>query len=383
MMTWEELEGTTLRTRDMQEKPELPDMSDINGLDDDLFDMSSDGYGNSRGLQLSPSLSALERRQASQLYHMFNELWGLCIVCGPPGAGKDTFLNWFLYTCKKFFPQKRILRDEKPYPLFGKYAGLFNEARIKADLEQMRKVAIGSNGETEQDNRAESRLEKSADKWAKSDRAKVLLQDSIVGLTEYWKYVQTLNFMAPINKTMGAIHKMARHFNTLVIGCAQLESDLSRKTCKPFVNWRVSCSRSHVDTTRYSFLVQRVAYDHYRDRLTPVGRFQSIPVDAGKPRSDIGDGKIVIRNRNYTPQTPEEYIVIEAIKAGINDYKTLVAFLDAEGDISEMDTLLTLKDLCLKLPGKRPKFAIWYPCIYHIFNSQSAPNLTTRLKAEE
>jgi len=361
---------------------DTPDTLNPVEYDDELFDLSSSGYSNDKGLRLTHGLTDTERRQARALYKIFNELWGLCIVCGPPGAGKDTFLNWFLYTCKRFFPQKRILRDEKPFPLFGKYAGLFNEARIKADLDQMRKVALGTDGEEEQDDRAETRLAKSADKWAKSNRAKVLLQDSIVGLTEYWKYVQTLNFMSPMNKTMGAIHKMARHFNTLVVGCAQLESDLSRKTCKPFVNWRVSCSRSHVDTTRYTFLVQRVAYDSYRDRLNPIGRYYAIPVDAGKPRSDIGDGRIVIRDPKYKPETPEEYIVLEAIKAGASDYKMLVTLLE-EGDMSEMDTLLTLKDLCLKLPSKRPKFAIWYPCIYHIFNSQSAPNIKTSLKVED
>ena len=363
----------TLRTRDQ----DMPEMPEVIQLDDDLFDESA-GYGDDTGIKLTKGLSDQERRQATLLYRLFNELWGLCIIRGDPGAGKDTFLNWFLFTCKRFFPAKRILRDEKPRKLFGSYAGLFNEERIKDDLKQMRNVANGV-GIGQMD----AVLEAAADKWAKSDRAKILLQDSIVGLTEFWKYVYNREPHNPMNKTMGGIHKMKRHFNTLIVGCTQLESDLDKKTCKPFIDWRVTCTRSQRDTTRYTFLLEKVKYDKRMDMIIPIGRPFAIPVDAGKPRPYIGDGKIVIKKSHYRPETQEEAIVLEAIKAGLDTYEGLVDFLEAAGDMSEFEILATLKELCLKLPPetrKRPKFVIWYPCIYHIFNSRSAPNLRTNVK---
>ena len=362
--------ATILKTREQG----MPDESRMDTLDNDLFDESA-GYEDDTGIKLTAGLSEQERRQATLIYRLFNELWGLCIIRGDPGAGKDTFLNWFLFTCKRFFPGKRILRDEKPRKLFGKYDGLFNEERIKEDLKQMRSVATGV-GIGQMD----AVLEAAADKWAKSDRAKVLLQDSIVGLTEFWKYVYNREPHNPMNKTMGGIHKMKRHFNTLIVGCTQLESDLDKKTCKPFIDWRVTCTRSQRDTTRYTFLLEKVKYDKRMDMIIPIGRPFAIPVDAGKPRPYIGDGKIIIKKPHYRPENPEEAIVLEAIKAGLDTYERLVSFLKAGGCMSEFEILAILKGLCLKLPGRRPKFVIEYPHIYGIFNSRSAPNLKTSLK---
>ncbi len=345
--------------------------------DTELFDDSA-GYEDDTGIRLTRGLSDRDRRQATLLYRLFNGLWGLCIIRGDPGTGKDTFLNWFLFTCKRFFPDKRILRDERPRKLFGSYAGLFNEERIKEDLDQLRASVRGVSI-----SQVDTVLDTVADAWARSDRAKVLLQDSIVGLTEFWKYVYNREPHNPMNKTMGGIHKMKRHFNTLIMGCTQLESDLDKKTCKPFIDWRVTCTRSQRDTTRYTFILEKVKYDKRMDLIIPTGRQFAIPVDAGKPRGDIGDGKILIRKHDYRPETSEEAIVLEAIKAGLDTYDKLVSFLEATGDMSEFETLTVLKELCLNLaPRKKPKFVIWYPCIYFIFNSRSAPNLKTSIKVE-
>lgn len=360
------------------------EINEIPNLNTDLFDESA-GYEDDAGIQLTKGLSDQERHQAILLYRLFNELWGLCIIRGDPGSGKDTFLNWFLYTCKRFFPQKRILRDEKPRRLFGTYAGLFNEEQLKKDLQMMRSFAKGtqeSSGEKSIVSYIDA-LEKAADKWANSERAKVLLQDSIVGLTEFWKYVYNREPHNPMNKAMGGVHKMKRHFNTLIVGCTQLESDLDKKTCKPFIDWRVTCTRSQSDSTRYVFILEKVKYDKRMDLIIPISRPFPIPVDAGKPRAYIGDGKIIIRKPDYKPETVEETIVLESIKAGLDTYEELVDVLVDTGDISEYEILSTLKNLCLKLPGRKPKFVIWYPCIYHIFNSRSAPSLKTQIKVEE
>ena len=370
---------TTSRIRELS----IPGMSSmlessIPEIDNDINDMfdESAGYEDDTGVKTAKELSERDRKQANLIYHLFNELWGLCVVRGDPGAGKDTFLNWFLYTCKRFFPNKKILRDEKPRRLFGPYAGLFNEEQLKEDLKQMRDVAAGV-GAVHMD----SVISAAAEKWVNSERAKVMLQGSIVGLTEYWKYVYNREPHKPINKTMGAIHKMGRHFDTLVVGNTQLESDLDKNTCKPFINSRVTCTRSQRDQTRYTFILEKVKYDRRMDMLIPIGRPFAIPVDAGKPRSYIGDGKIIVKKHNYTPETPEEAIVLEAIKAGLDTYEGLVEFLEAAGDMSEYEVLATLKILCLNLrPRYKPKFVIWYPCVYHIFNSKSAPNLKTSIK---
>lgn len=368
---------TNLRIKETEEYSQ-----DDNIIAEDLYDETA-GYEDDTGIILSAGLTMQERKQAVLIYRLFNELWGLCIIRGDPGAGKDTFLNWFLHTCKRYYPVKRVLRDEKPRKLFGPYDGLFNEERIKDDLDQMRTVAKGVRKETggsRFDGSYMEALEQAAEKWANSERAKVLLQDSIVGLTEFWKYVYNREPHNPMNKTMGGIHKMKRHFNTLIVGCTQLESDLDKKTCKPFIDWRVTCARSQRDTSRYSFILEKVKYDKRMDLIVPVSRPYAIPLDAGKPRTYIGDGKIIIKKPNYKPESADEKIVLDCIKSGMDTYESLVSFLEELGGMSEYETLTVLKELCLKLPRKRPKFVIWYPCIYHIFNSRSAPNLKTKIK---
>jgi len=358
--------------------------TDMMGIDDELFDNTA-GYDEERPVQVSSGLTENEKRQAAIIYRLFNELWGLCIVRGDPGAGKDTFLNWLLFTIKRYFPHKRILRDEKPRRLFGAYAGLFNEERIQTDLARMREVAKGTIGDPDSKRYSTSystALGKAADEWAGSDGAKVLLQRSVVGLTEYHRYVYNREPHNPMNKTMGGIHKMARHMDTLIIGNTQLESDLDKKTCKPFINWRVTCTRSMRDSTRYTFIVEKVKYDKRMDLLVPVGKPFPIPVDAGKPRSYIGDGRIVVKKPNYQPDSDDEELVLEALKSGIDNYDELVMFLDDKGSMTAGETLAIVKELGLKLPGKRPKFVISYPCIYKLFNSRSAPNMKSSIKIE-
>ena len=132
----------------------------------------------------------------------------------------------------------------------------------------------------------------------------------------------------------------------------------------------------------YTFILEKVKYDKRMDMITPIGRPFAIPVDAGKPRSYMGDGKIIIKRPSYRPETSEEAIVLEAIKAGLDNYEELVCFLEDAGDMAEYEVLATLKGLCLKLPGRRPKFTLEYPHIYGLFNSRSAPNLKTNIKIE-
>lgn len=341
--------------------------------DGGLFD-DSGGYERDTGFQPASRLSDQEKRQAATLYRIFNELWGVCIVHGDPGSGKDTFGNWLSFTLKRYFPRKKIWRDERPRHLYGPYAGLFDEEFLCDDLKRMREAAKGV-GATKVD----EAMEKAADEWVGS-KGKVLLQDSVLYLTEYWRYCYNREPHNPMNKTMGGIHKMKRHLNCLIIGTVQLPSELDKKTCLPWVDWRVTCSRSRTDSTRYTFFVERIKYDRRLDILVPEGRPFAIPLDAGKPRSFMGDGKIIVRRPDYLPENEEERVVLSALKAGVDNYEELVELLGTEGDMLEHEVLDTLKRLTLRLPGERPKFVTWYPCVYFLFNSRSPPQIRTSLR---
>ena len=344
----------------------------IETMDSDLFDTSM-GYDNETGIHFASGLTPEERQEATLLYRLFNELWGVCIVIGNPGTGKDLFGNYIAYKIKQYFPGKRILRDERPRKLFGEYAGLFNEQVLKEDLALMKEVAKGHKIAD-----LDNILEKAADDWV-TKSGQVLLKNSLLYLTEYWRYCYNREPHNPMNKTMGAIHKVKRHLDCLVIGTAQLASELDRKTCLPWIDWQVTCTRSTANKTGFVYFVQKVSYDRRLGEITLIGEPFPMAIDAGKPKSSLGDGKILIRRTGYKPETEEEEIILRILKAGIDNYEEIVDLLRADGDMTEAEVLSTLKELKFR----KRKRAIDYPCWFSLYNSKSAPQLSTRLKVED
>ncbi len=340
--------------------------------DAELFDNSA-GYDDETGIKLPEGLTPDETRQAVTLYRLFNELWGVCIVVGDPGTGKDLFGNYIAYKIKRFFPWKRILRDERPRALFGSYAGLFNEQVLAEDLMKMSAVAKGVGIA-----KIDEVMEKAADDWV-TGAGQVMLKNSLLYLTEYWRYCYRREPHKPMNKTMGAIHKIKRHLDCLVLGTVQLANDLDRKTCLPWIDWKVTCTKSAVNPTGFVYFVTKVKYDRRQDVLINVSRSFPISFDAGKPRTFLGDGKIVIRRSNYIPTTEEERVVLEAIRAGAETYEDVVDLLETEGDMLEKEILATLKELKFR----KNKRAIEYNCYFSLYNSKSAQTISTSLKMED
>lgn len=337
--------------------------------DSDLFDETL-GYEDETNVELAEGLTPEEIKQATMLYRLFNELWGLCLIVGPPGAGKDLFGNWLSYTLKRFFPWKRVLRDEKPRKLYGEYAGLFNESVLAEDLARMRAIAQGVGiaqiGEV---------MERAADDWV-TNRGRVLLKNSVLYLTEFWRYCYKREPHNPMNRTMGGIHKQKRHLDTLILGTTQQVDDLDRFTCLPWVDWKVVCARSTKNKTGFVFFVQKVKYDKRLQVLISIGRPFPVAVDAGKPRDNLGEGQIVVRKPKYKPENEEERVVLDVLNEGIGKYDELVNYIGTYGDMTEEEVLATLKELAFV----KRKRAISYPCYFLIYNSKSAPSLKTSLR---
>jgi len=339
---------------------------------DDLFDESA-GYEEETGVRLDSGLTAEEKQQANILYNLFNGLWGLCIIVGDPGTGKDLFGNYISYKIKKFFPWKRVLRDERPRRLFGSYAGLFNEATLSNDLYKMRGIATGRTMK-EKDNQ----LSNAADDWIQG-AGEVMLKNSLLYLTEFWRYCYNRDPHNPMNKTMGAIHKTKRHLDCFILGSTQLVSDLDKKTCLPWIDWKVTCTRSVSNKTGFVYYVQKVKYDPRMVMLVPLGRAYPISFDAGKPRSDMGDGRIQIIKPYYKPENEEERIVLDVLKAGVNSYEEIASILEKDGDMSEREVLDALKELKFR----KYKRVLDYPCHFGLYNSKSAPQLKTKVRVED
>ncbi len=339
----------------------------------DLFD-NTVGYDDETGVRVADDLDADETRQAVTLYRLFNELWGVCIVVGKPGTGKDLFGNILTHKIKRFFPWKRVLRDERPRALFGSYAGLFNDKVLSDELKRMKAVAVGKKTKVAEG----EAIEDAANKWV-TGAGEVLLKNSVLYLTEYWRYCYNREPHAPMNKTMGAIHKTKRHLDCLILGTVQLPSELDKKTCLPWIDWKVTCNRSATNPTGFVYFVQKVFYDRRLDILSGIGRPFPLAFDAGRPRSYLGDGKIVVKKSRYYPENEEERVVMKVLNAGADTYEEVVNTLAMYGDMDEGEVLTTLKNLKF---NKR-KRAIDYPCFFGLYNSKSAPQIKSSLKVED
>lgn len=341
--------------------------------DSELFDETA-GYDDEVGVHYADGLTDMEKQQAVIFYRLFNELWGVCIVKGDPGTGKDLFGNYLAHKISRFFPWKKIVRDEKPRELFGTYAGLFDEKVIVEELKRMKAVADGKGVVVG----IGSEMERAATQWV-TTIGEVLLKNSLLYLTEYWRYCYNREPHSPMNKTMGAIHKEKRHLDCLVVGTVQMTHDLDKYTCLPWVDWQVTCTRSVSNKTGFVYFVQKVKYDRRKEILIPLGRPLPVALDAGKPRTYLGDGKIRLRQNGYRPVFEEERIVLDVIRAGADTYEELVDYIKNNGDMSEREILDTLKDLKFR----KSKRALDYPCYFGMFNSKSAPQLKTKIRIQE
>jgi hypothetical protein len=115
------------------------------------------------------------------------------------------------------------------------------------------------------------------------------------------------------------------------------------------------------------------------DLLISISRPYPISIDAGKPRSYLGDGCIVLKKPHYIHETEEERIVLDVLKAGANRYEDIVEILETEGDMSEWETLSTLKELKFRLR----KRVLDYPCDFGLYNSKSAPQMKSTVKVAD
>jgi len=337
-----------------------------------MYDYSS-GYDSEPIIDINYEKSEWIISEALKYYHLFKTppsgLCGLAVLSGNVGHGKDVIANYVDWILKEAFPTKKIIRDETPRELFGEYTWfnkesdtpLFNQVSLKEDLDKMRDLVKGTKMTMKE---REAILEQAADDWV-SEKGNVMLKNSVLYLTEFWRYLNLREPFSLMNKTMGGIHRVKRHLDLFILGTIQLITDLDKRNALPFIDWRIICRMSANNPTGFIGYVFKFNYNHIRGRIemSPMP-LTTIKVDGAKPITELGE-PITIINDLYKGNRNEQR-VIDAIESGITtfeDLKTEVKFRKREISI-----LSILKHLFVNK-------IITYGCAFKIYNSKSATSI--------
>ena len=330
--------------------------------DFDFFDHEP-GYDDDSSIHIRENIPDWQYEEAIRYYALFKELWGLVVISGERGNGKDLLLNYLSWVIYRSF-DKKLLRDEKPRELFGLYDGIFNEEVLSDQINKMNAEAKGLKNWTEKDELI-SRL---ADDYVMSKEAQDLFSNSILALTEYWKYVYKREPHKPMNKTMGAIHKMLRHYPSIIFGTIQIVSDLDRYTCHPFINYEIRANRSANNRTGFIYLVYQCKYHQNSGVNISPYPIDVIKLDGARPVTDLGM-PIHILDNEYSG-SKVEIKVLDAVKSGITTYEDLLK----EVKFRVRDDTSVLKILKYLFMHK-PKI-VNYGCWFNVFNSRSKPQIS-------
>ena len=331
-------------------------------IKEDFFDYEP-GYDDNSSLHIKENIPEWQYEEAVRYFALFQELWGLVLISGERGFGKDLLLNYLAWITYRSF-DKKLLRDEKPRELFGLYDGIFNEEVLSDQINKMNAEAKGLKTWTEKD----ELMSRIAEEFVMSKEAQDLFSNSILALTEYWKYVYKREPHKPMNKTMGAIHKMLRHYPSIIFGSIQIISDLDKYTCHPFINYEIRANRSQTNRTGFIYMVYKCKYHQTSGVNISPYPIDVIKLDGARPVTELGM-PIEIIDSGYVGSKVEMKL-LDAIRSGVVTFEDLVR----EVKYRRRDDTTVLKVLKYLFMHK-PK-VINYGCWFNIFNSRSKPQIS-------
>jgi len=163
------------------------------------------------------------------------------IVTAPPRQGKDLWSHWLAWKQKRYFQGRRVFLDEKPRRPFGLYEP-FNEAVMVEELEKMSEqsgAVVLPKEIKRKDTKLADAVKQLGSKWATANEVK--LQNAILYLTEFWRYMHNRNPFSPMGITVGGIIKVWGHLGILIIGVSQFSRELDAISCLPYVTHEAQC----------------------------------------------------------------------------------------------------------------------------------------------
>lgn len=286
-----------LSTRQKSLQQELDDIGQVRELQLDRYDSTpSAGRDGLYGLELNDGLTE-EEMKIAPMYALFRN--GLLIVTGDCGSGKGVFSNHLSWRTRRFFRNRKVLLDYLPKPTFD-YGFepnpffLFNweflQSQISSMAVQSGTVKLQTNIKTIDEKEKLSGDAKEAyalavEQWRKKNE--VLMQNCVMVLDEFKRYVHNRQPTSKINITFGNIISVWRHLNMLILGMCPNIDEIDYNSAKFYMTHHVKCSwmQERKDTTRAKF---------YRKKSVSANGIVNVEkkpfvinVNGSKPRPEI------------------------------------------------------------------------------------------------
>lgn len=203
---------------------------------------------------------------------------GHMIVTGMPRQGKGLFASFFIWLLIHLFKGKHVLSDEALKPAFGPH-DIFNEDVLREDIDKMAQMNkdLGIKQQKDFAKLKESEKQSLIDGWITDGPGKTLLQNSILRLAEYWRYMFNRRPGSMMNYFMMGILKQWGHMDSFIIGDSHFAHDLDAYTCLPYVNYDVRCTWSNSHPNTVEAKLYRVEFNRAKQCLVPVDR-KPIPI---------------------------------------------------------------------------------------------------------
>lgn len=337
------------------------------------------------GLELNDGLTEAEIQFAERLASLCR---GVMVVHAPMGGGKGTFGAYMAWKIRRIFKGKRVLLDWMPRPLFdysyerNRYK-FFNTDLMMDEVERMADMAgvsLVHDADKKLTGKEKDIAEEMSQKWAYSNQAQVLMENSVWELDELKRYLHNRHPNNRVGMQISNILTQWRHLRMLCLGMCPNINEIDYNGFLQYVTHEIRpswCTNNKPHTTKCT-IRKKTSISN-----TGVVRFESKPyhlfIDGAKPRPEIG---VKLLDKDL-PLDGMDKRVIEYLEAK-GGFANLNEISDNIGE-----ELNECKFRLLALHGEypnpnhkllfNPEAPISCKCVFNIFNSLDYKNLNPRM----
>lgn len=237
-------------------------------------------------------LSYKAQKEADFLYTFAR---GVMMVTGETGGGKDLFAISLCALNKYYFSDldhpdqpRKVLLDFYPKRAFGYYI-LFDPEFMVNEIQKMAKVSRQTGFENSNDPGEADFVDEATEKWALEGEGEVLLNGSILYLSELKRYCHNREPHRAVNKYIGKICTVHRHLNMLIIGTHVFSNEIDVFSYLQYVTCWAKCTWSLSRPNTTDVTLSRGKFSLGTNVYKVVGKKKTLHVDGKQPR-DYLDG---------------------------------------------------------------------------------------------